>query len=261
MKRCNGGERVPRMLRKDFIAASALATASPSLATFRAASTPSNARADFDAAAFAAAVGRPAAIREVVEAVGFHPAVLNNVKNALNGLQFGFGYAPAIDRHRVGRSRAFVGLRLRRRNVGEIPPRRVLAYRRCDAARRSRTTRSTRRTRRFDRNADPDDPKGMYQDASVEMLQRRGVIVLTCHTAVMEQARASGRRRLRTHRCSYRARRRRGYSHAFGAWRNRRTLDGRRDRGAANAVPVRVSDDRSMKARVAAHYRASRCSY
>ena len=31
----------------------------------------------------------------------------------------------------------------------------------------------------------------MYQDASIEMLQRRGLIVLTCHTAVEEQARAS----------------------------------------------------------------------
>jgi len=41
-----------------------------------------------------------------------------------------------------------------------------------------------------DRNADPDDDKGMYQDTSIEMLQERGLIVLTCHTAVEEQARA-----------------------------------------------------------------------
>ena len=41
----------------------------------------------------------------------------------------------------------------------------------------------------LNRHADPDDAEGMYQDASVDMLQRRGVIVLTCHTAVMEQAR------------------------------------------------------------------------
>jgi hypothetical protein len=30
----------------------------------------------------------------------------------------------------------------------------------------------------------------MYQDASIEMLQRRGVVMLTCHTAVEEQAKA-----------------------------------------------------------------------
>jgi intracellular sulfur oxidation DsrE/DsrF family protein len=42
----------------------------------------------------------------------------------------------------------------------------------------------------LDPNANPDDDRGMYQDASIEVLQRRGLIVLTCHTAVEEQARA-----------------------------------------------------------------------
>ena len=41
----------------------------------------------------------------------------------------------------------------------------------------------------FDPSVDPDDEKGMYQDASFEMLQRRGTVVLTCHTAVEEIAR------------------------------------------------------------------------
>ncbi|MGH8163269.1 MAG: hypothetical protein ACREP1_02920, partial [Rhodanobacteraceae bacterium] len=49
-------------------------------------------KADFDEAAFARIVGRPADIRQLWEAVAFHPAMFNNVKNALNGLQFGFGY-------------------------------------------------------------------------------------------------------------------------------------------------------------------------
>lgn len=42
----------------------------------------------------------------------------------------------------------------------------------------------------FDAGADPDDDAGSYQDASIETLQRRGLIILTCHTAVEEQARA-----------------------------------------------------------------------
>ena len=82
------------MLRKDFIAATALATASPSLTSVPGGLHAVERHSDFDAAAFATAVGRPATIRQVIEAVGFHPAVLGNVKNALNGLQFGFGYAP-----------------------------------------------------------------------------------------------------------------------------------------------------------------------
>jgi intracellular sulfur oxidation DsrE/DsrF family protein len=42
----------------------------------------------------------------------------------------------------------------------------------------------------LDVKASPDSEKGMYQDTSIEMLQKRGLIVLTCHTAVEEQARA-----------------------------------------------------------------------
>src|SRR5690348_16390131 len=49
-------------------------------------------KADFDGAAFAAAAGKPADIRIVIEAVSWHPPVFANIKNALNGLQFGFGY-------------------------------------------------------------------------------------------------------------------------------------------------------------------------
>ena len=37
--------------------------------------------------------------------------------------------------------------------------------------------------------ADPDDESGMYQDTSIAMLQQRGLIVMTCHTAVEEQSR------------------------------------------------------------------------
>ena len=50
--------------------------------------------ADFDQAAFDRLVGKPAAIRQLWEAVAFKPAMLNNIKNALNGLQFGFGLTP-----------------------------------------------------------------------------------------------------------------------------------------------------------------------
>ncbi len=51
-------------------------------------------RSDFDAQGFARAVGGRAQIRQVYEAIAFHPAILNNIKNSFNGLQFGFGYPP-----------------------------------------------------------------------------------------------------------------------------------------------------------------------
>jgi hypothetical protein len=44
-------------------------------------------------------------------------------------------------------------------------------------------------TSTYDPDADPNDEHGMYQDTSIQMLQRRGLIMLTCHTAVEEQSR------------------------------------------------------------------------
>lgn len=176
------------MLRKDFIAASAMVSASPSFAGVPGGVQAVERRADFDAAAFAAAVGRPAQIREVFEAVAFHPALLNNVKNALNGLQFGFGYAPdaiavALAGHGPSSVYAYADEMWAKYRLGEFlhlsdPNGASLTHNAYYAP-----------SADFDRSADPDDPKGMYQDTSVATLQRRGVVLLTCHTAVMEQSR------------------------------------------------------------------------
>jgi hypothetical protein len=52
-------------------------------------------RADFDAHGFDRVLGRRAEYRLMWEAIAFVPTYLNNVKNALNGLQFDFGVDPA----------------------------------------------------------------------------------------------------------------------------------------------------------------------
>jgi len=52
------------------------------------------AKADFDEALFERTIGRPADIRQLFEAISFHPPMFGNVRNAMNGLTFGFGYAP-----------------------------------------------------------------------------------------------------------------------------------------------------------------------
>jgi hypothetical protein len=143
--------------------------------------------ADFDEAHFARIVGRAARIRQVVESVSFNPVTLNNVKNALNGLQFGFGYpadtiAVALANH--GPSMAYVltspmwkkyrlGAFFKILDKSGAPLAANVYY----AAKSS-----------YDPRANPDDEHGMYQDTSLEMLQRRGVIVLACHTAIEEQS-------------------------------------------------------------------------
>jgi hypothetical protein len=46
----------------------------------------------FDAKGFDAKLGRKAEIRQLWQNLAFKPSVFNNMKNSLNGLQFGFGY-------------------------------------------------------------------------------------------------------------------------------------------------------------------------
>lgn len=145
--------------------------------------------ADFDAQGFDAVVGRPAAIRQLYEAVTFTPAVLGSIKNSFNGLQFGYGYpagqiAIALAGHGASAVYAYTDRIWRTYRIGEF-------LKIDDSSGRPLTANAFLVQRApFDAGADPDDDNGMYQDASIEMLQRRGLIVLTCHTAVEEQARA-----------------------------------------------------------------------
>lgn len=145
-------------------------------------------RADFDEAAFSRIVGRPAKIRQVVESIAFNPTTLGNIKNTLNGLQFGFGYAPsaiAVAMANHGASTAYVlsdamWKKYRLAEFYKIPAQNGAAL----TANAYYPAKSG-----YDRQASPDDEHGMYQDTSIEMLQRRGLIVLACHTAIEEQSR------------------------------------------------------------------------
>ena len=182
------------MNRSAFIAASAsMAAASGTVAQAQTPSVPGGThfverKADFDAEAFAKVVGRDAQIRQLYEAVAFKPTFLNNVKNSFNGLQFGYGYpadaiAIALAAHGPSSSLTYSDYLWENYKIGDL-------FDLKDAAGAPiRSNVFLKRHAPIDRNADPDDDKGMYQDASIEMLQARGLIVLTCHTAVEEQAR------------------------------------------------------------------------
>ena len=140
---------------------------------------------DFDEAAFANAVSRPADIRQVFEPVGFNPTILNSVKNSLNGLEFGFGY-PAnritivVAAHGPSSAYAFSDYVWQKYKIGQY----ISAK---DSAGTTLTSNTFLKTKSTDPGS-PDDPKGLYQDTQVETLQKRGVIFLTCHTAVEEHA-------------------------------------------------------------------------
>lgn len=173
------------MNRSDFLASSAiaaLADAVPGGTRFV------ERKADFDEAAFEKIVGRPADVRMLFEQIAFKPGMFSNVKNALNGLQFGFGYAPArialaVAGHGPASSFTYSDYVWQKYKIGEF-------FGLKDADGNTIVSNTFLAAKAHDAAADPDDEKGMYQDTSVETLQKRGVVMLTCHTAVEEQSKA-----------------------------------------------------------------------
>jgi hypothetical protein len=145
--------------------------------------------ADFDEAEFTRVVNRPADVRQLFEAVSFKPGVFNNIKNSFNGLQFGYGYAPdriaiAFCPHGPSSAYHYSDEIWSKYKIGEF-------YKLADANGNPVTSNVyVKPAKALDPSNDPDNPTGMYQDTSIETLQKRGLISMTCHTAVEEQARA-----------------------------------------------------------------------
>lgn len=143
---------------------------------------------DFNRQLFANAVNH-GSVRMVWEQVAFHPQVFANVKNALNGLQFGFGYGPAqikmaIANHGASSAYAYSDVLWTKYKLGD-------ALKLKDASDNPVTSNIFLAPAGApDKSADPDAPDSFWQDTSVQTLQSRGVVFLTCHTAVEEQARA-----------------------------------------------------------------------
>jgi hypothetical protein len=187
-------KEVEYLKRTDFLAASVTLAAASAAIPAIAESVPGGTslverKADFDNAAFARLVDRASQVRELWEAVSFHPVVWNNIKNAMNGLQFGFGYpADQILMASCGHGASAVytysdeiwqkyklPTLFKLANADGTPALTNTFYAKHNAV---------------DPNSNPNDATSMYQDTSIEMLQLRGLVVLTCHTAVEEQSRA-----------------------------------------------------------------------
>lgn len=145
-------------------------------------------KADFDEAAFAQVVGRPADVRQLWEAVSFHPQIFSNVKNSLNGLQFGYGYAPSriamvVAPHSASSAYTYTDYLYKKYNLAE-------ALTLKDAKGNPVTSNLyLAPAAPLSAGDNPDAEGSMWQDTSIQTLQRRGVVFLTCHTAVEEQAR------------------------------------------------------------------------
>ncbi len=143
----------------------------------------------FDARAFETQLGRPAEIRQLWQNLSFTPGVFNNIKNSLNGLQFGFGYAPksiaiAAANHGPSSAYTYSDSIWTKYGIGDF-----YDFKNKKGERIATNIFLTRKSAQA-ASGDPNDERGPYQDTSIEALQARGVIFLTCHTAVEEQSRA-----------------------------------------------------------------------
>jgi intracellular sulfur oxidation DsrE/DsrF family protein len=118
---------------------------------------------------------------------------LNNIKNSLNGLHFGFGvpeeqikivaaqHGPAnqlnFDDFIWNKYQIGAWLKVTDPSTGEPAVKNPFYPSKAGKALHSSSE-------------DPDNPASLYQDTSIQALQSRGVKLLACHTATEEQARA-----------------------------------------------------------------------
>jgi len=149
-------------------------------------------------AEFQKLVNEPARVKQVFDVVQIGDGKpLNSIKNALNGLRFGFevpehqikivaglhGAANMLnyddyvwDKYKIGE-----WLNVTDPATGK-PAVKNLFYR------------SKGDLQKESASKDPDDPDSIYQDTSMQALQARGVQFLSCHTALEEQVRVLIRR-------------------------------------------------------------------
>ena len=141
----------------------------------------------------------PVRVKQVFDVVQIGDGkFLNNIKNSLNGLHFGFdvregpikiaaalhGPANMVNYDDFVWNKYQIGewLNVTDSSTGKPAVRQHLLCGRNGMDATSYTK-------------DPDDPESVYQDASVQALEARGVQFLSCHTALEEQAHVLVRRK------------------------------------------------------------------
>jgi len=177
------------MQRKTFLAASAVAAAAVS------ACAKGNANelevvepaSEFDYAAFKKLVDKPADVRQLWDCERYNPLAFSAIRNAYNGYQFGFGIDPSriaivAALHGNGNAVAYDDTMWQKYGIaeslgikddaGNLVPHNVLAHAPIEAQ----------------ASSDPNDPRGPFQQQSLDALQRRGMTVLVCHTAAAVHA-------------------------------------------------------------------------
>jgi hypothetical protein len=118
---------------------------------------------------------------------------LNNVKNSLNGLQFGFSIPPeqikiVVAMHGSANALNFNDYAWQKYRLGEWLN--VQDVKTGQPAVRNPFFPSKAAPQMHYPTQDPDDANSLFQDTSIQALQLRDVQFLCCHTATEEQSRA-----------------------------------------------------------------------
>lgn len=147
---------------------------------------------DWKVSDFDRIVDDPARIKQVYDVAPIGGGkFLNNIKNSLNGLHFGFGIpAPRIKivaaLHGPANMLNFDDYIWNKYNIGSW----LKVADPVTGQPASRNPYYASKAGLHYASQDPDSPDSIYSDTSMQALQRRGVVFLSCHTATEEQARA-----------------------------------------------------------------------
>lgn len=183
--------------RRSFV--SSAAAGMTALGVFSGMSEPAEAQlvwtaSEWKIAEFEKLVHNPARIKQVWDIVQIGDGkFLNNIKNALNGLHFGFGVPTeqikmAAALHGPANMLNYDDYVWSKYQIGEWL--KVTDPTTNKPAVRNIFYNSKNGVQKESASKDPDDDNSLFQDTSIEALQARGVQFMSCHTATEEQARA-----------------------------------------------------------------------
>jgi hypothetical protein len=148
---------------------------------------------DWKMAEFEKLVHNPARIKQVWDIVQIGDGkFLSNIKNALNGLHFGYGVPTeqikmAAALHGPANMLNYDDYVWSKYQIGEWL--KVTDPATSKPAVRNIFYNSKNGVQKESASNDPDDHNSLFQDTSIEALQARGVQFMSCHTATEEQAR------------------------------------------------------------------------
>lgn len=148
---------------------------------------------DWDISAFNALAKKPVRIKQAYDIITVGEGkFLNNIKNSLNGLHFGFGIPVeqiqvVAALHGPANLLNFDDYVWQKYQLGEWL--KVVDARTGQPAVRNVFYPSATGETHHYPSEDPDNEMSVYQDKSIQALQNRGVRFLGCHTATEEQAR------------------------------------------------------------------------